>query len=85
MFDKLDEECTETVEKVKLAKMTSAEQENKHKCNSWTLYIVLLLIIFTISVGIGAFFSFELVLENVLLVLSLVLVLKQQFNYQTFK
>ena len=29
--------------KVKLAKITSAENENKHKCSSWTLYIVLFL------------------------------------------
>ena len=31
------EECTETVEKVKLAKITLAENENNHKCPSRTL------------------------------------------------
>ena len=35
LVDKLVEECTENVEEVKLAKITSAEDENKHKnkCN----------------------------------------------------
>ena len=33
IVDKLVEECTENVE-VKLAKISLAENENKHKCNS---------------------------------------------------
>ena len=41
IVDKLVEECNETVDKVKLSKITSAEDENKHKCSSCTLYIVL--------------------------------------------
>ena len=40
LVDKLVEECTETVEEIKLAKITLAENENKHKCSSCTLYIV---------------------------------------------
>ena len=31
LVDKLVEECTENLEEVKLAKITSAEDENKHK------------------------------------------------------
>ena len=53
LADKLVEECTENIEEVKLAKITSAENENKHKFSSCTLYIVLFSIIFTINVGIG--------------------------------
>ena len=34
LVDKLVEECTENVEEVKLAKITLAENENKHKCSS---------------------------------------------------
>ena len=30
------EECTENVEEVKLAEITLAEEENKHKCSSCT-------------------------------------------------
>ena len=55
--DKLVEECTENVEEVKLAKITSAKHENRS--NSCTLYIALFLIIFTINIGIGAYFVYS--------------------------
>ena len=68
LVDKLVEECTETVEEVKLAKITSmelhsielhsAKNENKHKCSSCTLCIVLFPILFAINVGIGTYFLY---------------------------
>ena len=58
LVDKLIEECTETNNEVKLAKITLAENENKHKRSSCTLYIVLFSIIFTINVGIGTYFVY---------------------------
>ena len=58
LLDKLVDECTEVVEEVKLAKITLAENENMYKCNSCTLDIVLFSIIFTISVGIAAYFVY---------------------------
>ena len=58
LVDKVVEECTQTVKEVKLAKITSAENENKHKCSSYTLYIVLFSIVFTINVGIGSCFLY---------------------------
>ena len=58
LVDKLVDECAETVEEVKLAKVTLVENENEYKCNSCTLYIVLFLILFTINVGIGAYFVY---------------------------
>ena len=55
----LFEEYTETVEEVKLAKITLAENENSYKCSSCTVYIVLFWIFFTINVGgIGAYFVY---------------------------
>ena len=62
----LIEECTGTVEEVKLAKLTLAENENSCKCNSCPVYIVLSSIFFTINVGgIGAYFvSFHWYLEK---------------------
>ena len=60
LIDKLVDECAETVEEVKLAKVTLAENEYKYKCNSCTLYIVLFSILFTINVGIGAYFVYFL-------------------------
>ena len=53
------EECTETNNEVKLAKITLVENENKYKCSSCTLYMVLILIIFTINVGIGSYFVYS--------------------------
>ena len=73
LVDKLVDECAETVEEVKLAKITLAKNENKYKCNSCTLYIVLFSILFTISIAIGAYF-----------VLSLILALKQRFIEHNF-
>ena len=58
LINKLVDECTENVEEVKLAKITSAKYENMHKCSSCTLYIVLFSIIFTINVGIGTYFVY---------------------------
>ena len=40
LVDKLVDECTESVKEVKLAKITLSEEENKYKCSSCTLYIV---------------------------------------------
>ena len=37
LVDKLVDECTETIEEVKLAKITLAEDENSHKCSSCTV------------------------------------------------
>ena len=56
LVDKLVAECTETVEKVKIAKITLAENGNKYKCSSCTLYIVLMIVVFTIYAGIGTYF-----------------------------
>ena len=53
MVDKLNEECTETVEEVKLARITLAKNENKYKSSSCTLYIVLIIVVFKTCAGIG--------------------------------
>ena len=53
IVNKLIKECTENVEEVKI---TLAEDKNKHKSSSCTLYIVLFLVIFTANVGIGNYF-----------------------------
>ena len=55
----LMEECTETVEEVKLAKITLAENENSCECSSCTVYTVLFWIFFTINIGgIGPYFDY---------------------------
>ena len=52
------EECTENIEETRLVEITSAKNENEHKCSSCTLYIVLYSIFFTINVGIGSYFLY---------------------------
>ena len=37
IVDKLVEQCAETVEEVKIAKINLSEDKNKHKCSSCTL------------------------------------------------
>ena len=73
MVDKLVDECAETVEEVKLAKTTLAENENSYKCSSCTLYIVLMIVVFTIRAGISTYFLYY----NWL---NLIIVLKQQLT-----
>ena len=58
MIDKLVDECTEAVEEVKVAKITLAENKNKHKCSTCTLYIVLFSIFFAINVRIVNYFVY---------------------------
>ena len=58
LVNKLVEECTQNVEEVKLAKIISAEHENKNKCSSCTLYIVLFPILSTVNVRIGTYFVY---------------------------
>ena len=54
LVDKLTEECTENIDEVKIA----SENRHKKKCSSCTLYIVLFSIIFTINIGIVAYFVY---------------------------
>ena len=58
LVDKLVDECTETVEEVKLAKITLAENESGNKYSSCTVYIVLMIVVFTIFTGITTYFVY---------------------------
>ena len=59
LVDKLVDECTETVEEVKPALITLAENEDSYKCSSWTVYTVLFWIFSTINIGeINAYFVY---------------------------
>ena len=59
LVDKLVDECAETIEEVKLARIIYAENENSYKCSSCTVYIVLFWLFFTINDGgIGAYFTY---------------------------
>ena len=68
IVNKLTDECTETIEEVKLAKITLAKSENENKYNSCTVYIVLMIVIFIIFTGITIYFvyyNWSLIKSNV--------------------
>ena len=59
LIERLVAECTETVEEVKPAIKTLAENENSYKRSSCTMYTVSFWIFFTINIGgIGAYFVY---------------------------
>ena len=55
LTDKLVEEWSENIDEVKITNITLAEDENKCK-SSWTIYVILIMIIFTILIEIGTYF-----------------------------
>ena len=60
LVDKQTEEYTENIDEVKIA----SENEDKNKCSSYTLYIVLPSIIFRISIGIGIYFVYDIYMNR---------------------
>ena len=56
--DKLIDEYTETIEEVKLAEITIFENENENKYGSCKVYIVLMIVVFTIFTGITIYFVY---------------------------
>ena len=60
MVNSLVGECNETIDVVKLTKITHVENENEnsYKHNSYTVYIVLFSTFFIINVGIGTYFVY---------------------------
>ena len=60
LVDLLVEECTENIEETKLVKKTL--DENKDRCNSYTIYMTLFwtfFIFFIINFGIGIYFVYR--------------------------
>ena len=56
LVDKLIDECTETIEEIKLANITFTENENNYEHISCKVYIVLTIVVFIIFTGITAYF-----------------------------
>ena len=68
LVDNLIAECTETIEEVKSAKITLAENKNENKYSSCKECIVLMMVIFTIFIGITIYFvyyNWSLIKNNV--------------------
>ena len=81
LVDKLIDECSETVEEVKQAKITLAKNENSYKCSSCTVYIVLMIVVFTIlpELLLILFITIDLWLKLMFFVSNLVFAKKQRF------
>ena len=58
LVDKLIDGCTETTEEVTLAQITIFENENENKYGSSKVYIVLVIVVFTIFIGITIYFVY---------------------------
>ena len=58
LVDKLINECTETIEEVKLAELTVFENENENKYGSCKVYIVLMIVVFYNFTGITIYFVY---------------------------
>ena len=58
LVDKLIDECTEAIEEVKLAKITLTENENENNYSSSKVFIVIMIVVFTIFTGITIYFVY---------------------------
>ena len=80
LVDKLVEECTENVEEAKITEIT------ENKCKSLCTITLLIAIVFPIYIGIVTYFVYShWYLKMMILVLTLILALKQQFIELTIK
>ena len=52
LFGKLVEECTENINEIKLVEVTPFENKNNYEYNSCRVYIALMIVVFTIFIGI---------------------------------
>ena len=63
LVDKLVEKWTENIDEVKIGGMALFESENDCRF-SCTIYVVLIAIVFTISIGIGTYFIYYKYMKN---------------------
>ena len=65
LADKLIDECTETIEEVKLANTTLENENSYYKCSSCKVYIVLTIVFLTIFTGITIYYNWSVIKNNV--------------------
>ena len=58
LVDELIDECTETIEEVKVAKITLAKNQSENKYSSCKVYIVFMRVVFTIFTGTTIYFVY---------------------------
>ena len=68
LTNKLINDCTKTIEETKWVNITFTENENNYKCGSCIVYIVLMIVAFTISTGITVYlvyYNWSLINNNI--------------------
>ena len=68
LTNKLIDNCTETIEETKLVNITFTENQNNYKYDSCIVYIVLMIVAFTISTGITVclvYYNWSLISNNI--------------------
>ena len=63
MVDELTEECTANIDEAKLTGVPLFEHVNECAC-SYTVYIILAVIALTVSIGVGAYFTYKYINRN---------------------
>ena len=63
LVDKLVEECNENIDEAKLTEIALFEHKNECVCY-YTVFIVLAVIALTVSIGIGAYFTYKYIKRN---------------------
>ena len=92
LVDEIIDECTETIEEVKLVEITLENENGYYKCSSCKVYIVLTIVFFTIFTAITIYFVYynwslvknivSCIIKKMFLALNLVLTKKQKFGEQ---
>ena len=83
MVEKLVEECNENIDEAKLTEIALFEHKNECVCY-YTVFIVLAVIALTVSIGIGAYFTYKYIKRNKENV-SIYDYVYQAKNYQSYK
>ena len=68
LADKLIYECTEPIAEMKLANITFTENENNYEYNSCRVYIILMIVVFTIFTGVTVYlvyYNWSLIKTNI--------------------
>ena len=63
LVDKLVEECNENIDEAKLTEIALFEQKNECACH-YTVFIILGVIVITICIGIGAYYTYKYISRN---------------------
>ena len=80
LADKLVEECNENIDEGKLTEIALFEHKNECVC-SYTVFVDFGVIVLTICVGIGAYYTYKYISRNKEMFLYIIVFIKQKINH----